>query len=273
MDNSEYTETVALSDGLVAEWQAKNFTSGSTTWTDDIAGKKITFSSAATTDEYGISQSRTNSDYWYSESLSSFSLSDTRTYEWYGYINSSCYSSSYPGQIFGASGTNNGWAGICVYAQSSTSYGIQVNIVGSSRVLINSKVTTSGWHHMLITTSGTTVTLYLDSADVAGTGSGTSTYLNKTFSYIYNGEGSGRFDGSVNRIRIWNRVLNSTEIETVFSGETESGVSLKVDGEWNSASNIYKKVDGAWGEISSAQLLIYNKLQGGIFKANPTLIT
>lgn len=272
MDNTEYTETVALSDGLVAEWQSSSFTSG-TTWTDSVGGKTITFSSSASKNEYGISQSRSNSDYWYSESLSSLSLSNTRTYEWYGYINSNCYSSTYPGMIFGASASRNSWAGVCVYAQSSTSYGIQVNLVGSSRTLINSKVTTSGWHHMLITTSGTTVNLYLDSPDVLGTGTGSSTYLNKTYSYIYNGEGSGRFDGSINRIRIWNRVLNSTEIEAVYNGETDSGVSMKIDGSWQSASNIYRKVDGSWTEIDSNQLLIYNKLQGGVFKSNPTLVS
>lgn len=263
-------EPIALASGLVLAWYAEKFTSGSKTWTDSVAGKNITFSAAASTDENGISQSRTSSNYWQTESLSSIGLGTAKTIEWYGYINSSCYSSSTPGMIIGASQTVNGWSGIGVWAQSSSSYGLQLNIVSTSRILVNSKITSTGFHHILLVCSDSTCTYYVDSDEAIGVGSATNTAVSMGYTYLYNGEGSGRFDGSINRIRVWNRALNSNEVTAVM-GNKDTGVRMKIDGNWETALSCYKKINGEWVEKSNLELLIDNKIENNSL-ASPAIL-
>lgn len=94
-----------VTDGLVAKWDASDWTSGRT-WTDSVNNKVITFSSAPSSKTNdGIEL--TNSITFASASLSSLNLSYPCTFEWLGRIDGT-FSSSSPGHVFGLSSSSGG---------------------------------------------------------------------------------------------------------------------------------------------------------------------
>lgn len=238
-----------VTDGLVAKWDASDWSSGKT-WTDSVNSKVITFSSAPSskTDD-GIEL--TNSITFTSASLSSLGLSYPCTFEWLGRIDGT-FSNSAPGHVFGLSNSSGGWAGVCCYSKTSSN-GIQLDI-GSSGT-ITSKVYTQGIEYHIIVTvnSSKTTTLYVNSTTAKGTTTKSNGYANKY--YLYNNEGSGRFYGAIQRMCLWNKCLSSTEIEALFTEEsTGAGVFLKQNDNWVEAQKIYQKKLGTWTEIDSSDL-------------------
>lgn len=238
-----------VTDGLVAQWDASTWSSG-TTWTDSINKKVITFSSAPSskTDD-GIEL--TSSITFTSASLSSLGLSYPCTFEWLGRIDGNWNNSS-PGCVFGLSSSSGSWAGICCYSKTSSN-GVQFDI-GSSGT-ITSKIYTSGieYHILATVNSSKTTTMYVNSTTSKGTTSYSQGYASKY--YLYNNEGSGRFYGAISRMCLWNKCLSSTEIETLFTEETTgSGLFLKSGTAWTEATKIYQKASGSWTEITSTDL-------------------
>ncbi len=238
-----------VTDGLVAKWDADNWTSGKT-WNDDINNKVITFSSAPSskTDD-GIEL--TNSITFTSESLSSLGLSYPCTFEWLGRIDGN-WSNSSPGNVFGLSNSSGGWSGICCYSKTSSN-GVQFDIGSSGS--ITSGVYTSGIEYHIIATvnSSKTTTMFVNSITSKGTSSSAQGYASKN--YLYNNEGSGRFYGAISRMCLWNKCLSSSEIETLFTEQPiGSGLFLNESGTWSEAEEIYRKKDGAWVQITATDL-------------------
>lgn len=238
-----------VTDGLVAQWDASTWTSG-TSWTDSINGKVITFSSAPSskTDD-GIEL--TSSITFTSASLSSLGLSYPCTFEWLGRIDGA-FSNSSPGHVFGLSSSSGSWAGICCYSKTSSN-GIQLDI-GSSGTITSGVYTTGIEYHIIITVnSSKTTTLYVNSTTSSGTASKSQGYASKT--YLYNNEGSGRFYGAIQRMCLWNKCLSSTELETLFTEEvTGTGLYLNSGGSWTEAQAIYQKSNGSWVEVNATDL-------------------
>lgn len=234
--------TQVVTDGLIHRWEAADYTAKSTTWTDEIGSKKLTFNTAPSSkSDDGVEL--TTSCTFTSEALTAVTY--PATFEWIGRIDGTWNNSS-PGNVFGWSGTNGQWSGICCYSKTSSN-GIQLDIGSSGS--ITSQVYTSGIHHIVITVTSSTTTLYVDSA----TSKGTSTRSNARTSkqYLYNSEGSGRFYGAISAMRIWNRCLTSTEIETLFTEEATEDIGyIKIDGIWTRAEKVYIKESTGWTAAS-----------------------
>ena len=238
-----------VTDGLVAKWDASDWSSGKT-WTDSINSKVITFSSAPSskTDD-GIEL--TSSITFTSASLSSLGLSYPCTFEWLGRIDGA-FSNSAPGHVFGLSNSSGSWSGICCYSKTSSN-GIQLD-VGSSGTITSGVYTTGIEYHIIVTVnSSKTTTLYVNSTTSSGTTSYSQGYANKY--YLYNNEGNGRFYGAIQRMCLWNKCLSSTEIETLFTEEASgTGLFMNTGSTWTEAQTIYQKVNGTWSEVTATEL-------------------
>jgi len=72
----------------------------------------------------------------------------------------------------------------------------------------------SGWHHITSTATGTTTIFYIDGSYVGTAGTKIST---SDISGIGNyAVGGGQWSGALDELRIWNRVLSSSEIQQIY---------------------------------------------------------
>lgn len=207
----EDTQVTELPSGCVADWDYRDYSSG-TTWTDRISSKNITLSSSSSSSSDGVEF--TSSITFASATLSSLGITYPMTFEWIGRIDSNCIKNTRPGMLFGLGSTSGSWYGLCLYAKSSP------NGLSLDKGFINA-ITTSvysaGIHHIIMTLdSSGNVTLYVDSATAKGTTT-YNTYTKASKNYLYNNEGSGRFVGAISNMRIWNRQLDSSEIVTLYN--------------------------------------------------------
>lgn len=238
-----------VTDGLVAKWDADDWSSGRT-WIDSVNSKAITFSSAPSskTDD-GIEL--TSSITFASASLSSLGLSYPCTFEWVGRIDGA-FSNTAPGHIFGLSTSSGAWSGICCYSKTSSN-GLQLDI-GSSGTITSGVYSQGVEYHIVVTISSSRVTtLYVNSTTSRGTTSNSNGYGSKY--YLYNNEGSGRFYGAIRRMCLWNKCLSSSELTTLFTeAPSGTGLFLKSNSSWAEAQAIYRKVNGSWTEIDAESL-------------------
>lgn len=201
--------TQLVTDSLIHNWDADDFTSGGTTWVDRVGSKTITISNGATKSDDGLEFTSSNS--FYSENLG-IGAAYPLTLEWIGRLDS--YNT---GHLWGFGKTSGSWQGAvnmyskptnCIIDNGATQTGI----------------TETGLLHMVITfTSSSAWTVYYtQGGNLSGTPSsksGTSSYSSNNKNYLYNNEGSNRFVGAISALRIWNKTLDSTEIETLFTEE------------------------------------------------------
>ena len=230
--------TQVVTDSLIHRWEAADYTANSTTWVDQIGSKKLTFGTAPSskTDD-GVELTTSNT--FTSEALTAVTY--PATFEWIGRIDGN-WNNSTPGNVFGWSNSNGLWGGICCYSKTSSN-GIQLDIASSGS--ITSKVYTTGAHHIVLTITSSTTTLYVDSTTSKGTSSNSAARISKK--YLYNSEGSGRFYGAISAMRIWNKCLSSSEIETLFTEEAAEDVGyVKVNGVWTQAKSVYVKESTGW---------------------------
>jgi hypothetical protein len=95
---------------------------------------------------------------------------------------------------------------------------------GSSISVQTSKVglNDGNWHHVAMTQDGTTLKIYLDGSF---DGSASSTSLNGNYAGVHAGDifvggsgtGSGRFQGTVDEVRIYNRALSAADITALYA--------------------------------------------------------
>lgn len=255
---------MVVTDSLVANWDAKNFTSG-TVWRDSVNNKAINFTSAPSKSNDGIEIP--TSITFSSESLSDLGLTFPISIEWLGRIDSNSFDNTHPGNILGIGSSAGEWDNsICIYSKLSPN-SIQVD-ADSSGTLTSGIYNTDQEYHILITIEeranyfgSDTITFYVNSANSVDsasytrwTGDGNDSFTSNK-NYVYNSEGTGRFDGAISAIRIWDKCLSDSEVEQVFTFVQDKFVYIKQNGSWVTASKYYKKQNGIWVEQSDPSAL------------------
>ena len=249
-----------VTDGLVANWDVQNYTNG-TIWRDSVGNRAITFTGSPQTSSDGIELN--SSITFASESISSLGITTPMSIEWIGRIDSQSFSNSSPGNVFSIGESLGSWDNsITCYSKLSPN-GIQLDIDNSGTVITG--MTSSGLYHMIITVdnsgdyfSNNKLKLYIN-------GSLIETYFDQWYSpnqsleanknYIYNNEGIGRFVGAVSAIRLWNKALSESEVQTAFTEiESPKYSYIKIDGVYTRASKSYQKKNGIWVETDPSEL-------------------
>lgn len=70
-------------------------------------------------------------------------------------------------------------------------------------------------HIILTINSSGTLTMYLNGINNSWT-AGSNSAITSTKSYVYNGQGNGRFVSAINTMRWWTTELTTSEIEELF---------------------------------------------------------
>lgn len=186
---------------------AESYDEGSTNWGD------IVLSSGCSLSEDGLEIQ--NEETYIS------SMIDTVTYpftfEFKGRVDSSSYrnQANNPGMLFGLGPTRNGWGdGITCY--STTDYGIIIDTTGAMKIVTNK---TPEYVHIVLTVdSSGTMKMYMNGVGNTWTASSDSA-ITSSKSYIFNGQGVGRFVGAISILRIWNSLLSDEEINKLFKDD------------------------------------------------------
>lgn len=181
---------------------------GSTTWGD------ITLSSGCMLSEDGIEMQ--NEETYISTTIDPISY--PMTFEYKARIDESCYKAqaNHPGMLFGIGPTQNSWGdGITCYP--TTDYGIILDTTGA--MTITTSVTPTYCHIVLTVNSSGIMTIYINGISNSWSTFSTNSAITSTKSYIFNGEGIGRFVGAVSIIRIWNNELSTDEITKLFADD------------------------------------------------------
>ncbi len=121
-------------------------------------------------------------------------------------------------RLIGCNGSN-GWA---VYFQGNTSDKIEFGKVGVWERGSTATITDTAWHHIAVTYNGTTIYFYIDGLlDSTSTYADTFNSSSVTYSIgtIINGY-TQFFNGSMDELRVYNRVLSPTEIWHIYRGDS-----------------------------------------------------
>lgn len=197
-------------DNMVGSNSAESYEEGSTSWGD------LTLSAGCSVSKDGIEIQEEET--YISASISGISY--PMTFEFKGRIDSECYraQANGPGMIFGMGPIQNEWgSGLTCYA--TTDYGIIVDTNAAMQIVTNKMPTYA--HIILVIDSSGNVTMYLNGISNSWTlSSCSSSTSNKT--YIYNGEGIGRFVGAINVMRWWNTAIFTSDIEELFASDDDN---------------------------------------------------
>ena len=200
---------IVSEDDMLGSNFAESYEENSTSWGD------FTLSDGCTISKDGIEVQ--NEQIYISTSISN--LSYPMTFEFKGRVDSSGYKAqaNSPAMLFGLGPTKNEW-GSSITCYATTDYGIIIDTVSAMKITTNKTPT---YVHIIFTiNSSGTLTMYMNGISNVWTATSDSAITsNKT--YIYNGEGNGRFVGAINTMRWWDVELSSSEIETLFSKDTD----------------------------------------------------
>lgn len=191
---------------------ANEYVEGSETWGN------FTLSSGCSVSEDGIEIQ--NEETYISSVISGISY--PMTFEFKGRIDDSGYRAqdSGPAMIFGLSPIQNNWgSGITCYA--TTDYGIIIDTTGAMTIVTHK--TPKYIHIILVVDSSGNLTMYMNGINNSWTARSNSAITSQK-TYIYNGEGIGRFIGAINTMRWWNIALSNDEITTLFSSDDNNYV-------------------------------------------------
>lgn len=183
---------------------------GSTTWGD------ITLSAGCTLSEDGLEMQ--NEETYISTTIDPITY--PFTFEFKGRIDESCYKTqaNHPGMLFGIGPTQNSWGdGITCYP--TTDYGIIFDTTGAMTIVTN--ITPTYTHIVLTVNSSGIMIVYINGIGNTWSSSSTNSAIISSKSYIFNGEGIGRFVGAINCLRIWNNELSTNEITKLFADDDE----------------------------------------------------
>jgi hypothetical protein len=110
-------------------------------------------------------------------------------------------------------------------ASGAIEFAVDYATADLSRVAVTGTIGTGTWRHLLATWDGSTVGsnmhLYLDGAEVsyASTGNASGARGDDSAANLQIGAtstGSGTFNGVLDDLRVYNRVLNASEIQSVY---------------------------------------------------------
>ena len=189
---------------------ADTYEEGSTTWGD------ITLSAGCSLSEDGLEMQ--NEETYLSTTIDAITY--PMTFEFKGRIDSSCYKTQAngPGMLFGIGPIQNNWGG-GITCYSTTDYGIIFDTTGAMKIVTN--VTPTYTHIIFTVNSSGIMTVYINGINNTWSSSSTDSAITSSKTYIYNGEGIGRFVGAINCLRIWNNELSINEITKLFADDDE----------------------------------------------------
>jgi len=105
---------------------------------------------------------------------------------------------------------------------------------GTRSIISNNQLKDQQWHHVIATTDGLTVALYVD-----GKQDNLATYTNASDGYdrsLYNSNSpvtiGGYFDGNIDEVAFWNKYLTQAEAESHFTQKL-TGTEANLVGYWN----------------------------------------
>jgi hypothetical protein len=110
-------------------------------------------------------------------------------------------------------------------SNNALAFAVDYTTTDLSRATANSVLTLGVWTHVLVTWTGsataTNVKIYLNGVETAygATQTGAGTRANDAASSLYignEGDGTGAFDGLMDDVRVYNRVLSANEITAVY---------------------------------------------------------
>ena len=196
---------VVSGDNMIGANSAETYEEGSNSWGD------LTLSAGCPVSQDGIEFQ--SEETYLSSTISGVSY--PMTFEWKGRVDSGCYrpQANGPGMLFGLGPTQNNWGdGITCY--STTDYGIIIDTTGAMTIVTNK--TPTYVHIVLVVNSSGNLTMYFNGVGNTWTANSNSAITsNKT--YIYNGQGVGRFVGAINTMRWWDTALSTDEVTALFS--------------------------------------------------------
>ncbi|GHD75502.1 LamG-like jellyroll fold domain-containing protein [Streptomyces goshikiensis] len=109
--------------------------------------------------------------------------------------------------------------------------GFELSTMGTSPITSPATVTDNAWHHAVLTSIGTSQTLYLDGQAV-GTRAGTVDHYGKTFTYLgagyssaaWDGAAAGvrRFTGAMDEVAVYHRALGAGAVAAHYAARTGS---------------------------------------------------
>lgn len=122
--------------------------------------------------------------------------------------------------------------GFAIYFENRSSQGspksIRCPVYNGSTQTVNGKssndaVTDTGWHHVVVTMDGSDMDFYVDGVFDGGSGSGTASSTGDSSLTLNIGRSNyssstSLFDGKLDDVRIYNRVLTADEVAAIYAG-------------------------------------------------------
>lgn len=196
---------VVSEENMQSSNSAETYEEGSETWGD------LTLSSGCEVSEDGI-EIQDEETYVSSEIEG---ISYPMSFEFKGRIDEEGYKyqDSNPAMLFGLSPTQDTWGtGITCY--STIDYGIIIDTIGA--MTICTYKTPTYVHIILVVDSNGNLSMYMNGINNVWTASANEAIMAEK-TYVYNGQGLGRFVGAINTMRWWDAALSTDEITELFS--------------------------------------------------------
>jgi hypothetical protein len=149
--------------------------------------------------------------------------------------------------------------------------------IGVTEYLLNSTLPTTGvWHHLAGTYDGETMLLYVDGAQVNSNTSPSGVMRKASGQSLYIGEGQAypnrRFVGQIDDVRIYNRALSASEIQSLALSRSRLLITDGLVGWWKLDDGINgETAGGATARDSSGNGNTGTPTNGPIWKASQVL--
>lgn len=196
---------VVSEENMQSSNSAESYEEGSKEWGD------LTLSSGCEVSEDGIEVQ--DEETYVSSEIEGISY--PMSFEFKGRIDEEGYKEQHmnPAMLFGLSPIQDEWGnGITCYA--TTDYGIIIDTTGA--MTICTYKTPKYVHIILVVDRYGDLTMYMNGINNSWTASANQAIMAEK-TYIYNGQGEGRFVGAINTMRWWDTALSEEEIEELFS--------------------------------------------------------
>lgn len=196
---------IVSEENMQGSSSAETYEEGSEEWGE------LTLSSGCEVSEDGIEIQ--NEETYVSAEISGISY--PMSFEFKGRVDEDGYKAQAynPAMLFGLSPIQDTWGtGITCYA--TTDYGIIIDTTGA--MTICTYKTPTYVHIILVVNNSGDLTMYMNGVNNIWTANANSAIMAEK-TYIYNGQGEGRFVGAINTMRWWDVALSKDEIEELFS--------------------------------------------------------
>ena len=148
-------------------------------------------------------------------------ISNVKSYSFW--INAGAVGSNYGKRLFGLD--SSGYTNCITYIGNTSS---KVGVVdGSGNIYYSDVVSDNAWHHVAVTTNGTdTLKIYTDGS-LSSTSS--TSYFTSSFTHIGSDNTNRQFNGKLDQVRIFDKVLSSSEVTTLYGESNTSTTKSTTD--------------------------------------------